>query len=74
MTITGTSIIWFALTFLFLGTTGGVIIGVVIDRDTVVNQIFKRIRYKKGTGDLILNGSQEIPEKKTWRQRLKERK
>ncbi len=62
------------LVALFVGMSGGIVIGVVIDRDTVINQIFKRIRYKKGTGDLVIDGKQNIPEKKTRKERIADRK
>lgn len=74
MTMTGSTLLWYTLAVLFFGVAGGIVIGVVIDRDTVINQIFKKIRYKKGTGDLIIDGKQQIPEKKTWKERRKEKK
>lgn len=74
MTLSGEAVVWFALTFLFIGLSGGIVIGVKIDRNTVVNQIFKKIRHKKGTGDLVIEGNQDIPEKKTWKERREEKK
>lgn len=74
MTMTGSTLLWYTLAVLFFGVAGGIVIGVVIDRDTVINQIFKKIRYKKGSGDLIIDGEQQIPEKKTWKERRKEKK
>lgn len=47
--------IWFAIAMILFGFSGGVIVGVVVDRDKVVNQIFKKIRYKKGTGDIVID-------------------
>lgn len=60
--MTGQTTLWFGLAMLFLGFGGGVVVGVIVDHDKVINQIFKRIRYKKGTGDLIVDGELIEPE------------
>jgi len=74
MSLSGSTLLWYSLAIGFFFMAGGIVIGVVVDRDTVINQIFKKIRYKKGSGDLIIDGNQELPVKKSWRERREEKR
>lgn len=76
--MTGTTLLWYTVAMLFVGVAGGIVIGVMIDRDKIYNTIIKKIRYKKGTGDVVIDVDQEIEsdkrEKKGLFQRIRERK
>jgi len=74
--MSGTTLLWYSIALFFIGLTCGIIIGVAVDRDKVYNTIIKRIRYKKGTGDVVVDLDQEIEpkEKKGLFQRIRERR
>lgn len=66
--MSGQSLLWFGLALFFLGMVAGLILGVVIDRDKVVHQIFKKLKIKRGTGDIVVDVEEpDLEEKKKRR-------
>ena len=62
--------IYVALFFIFLGFSGGLITGVVVDADQIYNTTVKNIKQKKSSGNLVLDvkTDQPIKSKKEIRQ------
>lgn len=67
--------IWLYLALIFLGFSGGIIVGVIIDVDTVYETTVKKIKQKKSSGDLVVDvetNTQEAKSKKEIRAEKKE--
>jgi len=71
--MTGTTLLWYTVAMLAIGLAGGIVIGVAIDRDKVYNQVYKRLKIKRGTGDIVIDADQ-VEERKGLFQRIRERR
>lgn len=46
--------IWLYLALIFFGFSGGIVIGVIVDVDTVYETTVKKIKQKRSSGDLVV--------------------
>lgn len=66
--------IWMIIAILFIGYSGGIITGVVIDADQVYHTTIKNIRQKKSQGTIVIDVDTHTGEQKTKKQIRKENK
>jgi len=67
-------IVYIAIIFLFIGFSGGIIVGVKIDDSQVFNTTIEKIKQKRGGRDIIIDIEQPVPEKSKKELRKEKRK
>ena len=66
--------IWLYLALIFLGFSGGILVGVIVDVDTKYEMVVKKIKSKKSSGDLVIDVTSNTDELKTKKEIRLEKK
>lgn len=67
--------LWMYAALIFLGFSGGIIVGVMVDADQIYHTTVKKIKQKKSSGDLVVEvetNTGELKSKKEIRQEKRE--
>lgn len=67
--------IWLWITLILLGFSGGIIVGVIVDIDTVYETTVKKVKSRKSSGDIVIDvrtNTDEVKSKKEIRQEKKD--
>ncbi len=66
--------IWLFIALIFIGYSGGIITGVVVDVDQVYNTTVKKIKQKKSNGSIVIDVDTNTGEMKSKQEIRQERR